>query len=165
MISCRRKHGYSAASASSSSLFADATWPCLQSKQNQCWSVSQVPSTTRLSEEFCFSKKKKLLKKQNHNDKHRTKNQAAQPCSANLTVTRSAKQGEKTHVRIRSSTLAPPNGGCTSLISHPTLFCCSPSSVGDSVNAATVGVPQGEKKNRRLSLVEDKKTQFTYCHS
>ena len=32
-----------------------------------------------------------------------------------------------------------------------------------SVNSATVGVPQVEK-NQRLSLVGDKTTQFTYCH-
>ena len=43
--------------------------------------------------------------------------------------------------------LAPPDGTCTRLPSHSTLYCCSPSLIGDSTNAATVG----EKNHARVS--------------
>ena len=50
---------------------------------------------------------------------------------------------------------APLDGACTSLSSHPTLYCCSPSLMGDSTNAVTIDVSQA-RKSHPSSHIEDK---------
>ena len=60
--------------------------------------------------------------------------------------------GENKHARSHSNTLAPRDGACSSLPSHPTLHCCSPSLMGDSTKAATVDVSQARKTTVHLTL-------------
>ena len=109
-------------------------------KQDQCWSASQVTFTTRMSVES-FEKKKNPLQ-----ENGRTVQASRSP---RLTV---FIQSEKNHAKSQLNMLAPPDGTCTSLPSHPTLYCCSPSFLGDSTNAATVDVSQARTTTAQFTL-------------
>ena len=114
----------------------------LARKPNQSWSVPQVTTTTRMSEESKTSPQKKNKKKPNA----KRCTEGGSPLSANLTITTApSKTGRENHVQFHSHMLSPPDGACTSLPSHPTLCYCSPSLMGDNANAPTVDVTQARK--------------------
>ena len=60
--------------------------------------------------------------------------------------------------------LSPPDGACTTILSHPSPYQCSPSLMGDSTtNAATVDVSHARKTTAHLTLKT--KVQFTKAPS
>ena len=67
------------------------------------------------------------------------------------------KQGDKTR-QVPVNLLAPPRSASTRLQSHPTLNCCSPFLMRDSLKAATVGV-SCEGNNRLSDHKKNKKVQ------
>ena len=136
--------------------FGAADVALLASKQNHCWSVSHVTLTTRMSDELEL-----LPRKTETSTTPSIVTKAAVPLSAKLTITTGhiPKQSLKNYVRFHSYVLAPPDGACTSLPSHPTLCYCSPYFMGDSTNVATVDVSQARKTTAHLTLKI--KVQFT----